>query len=89
VPGRVVFNQERCKGCELCTTVCPPKIVVMQETRNSHGYRPATVLDMAKCTGCALCAQVCPDVVIEVYRTAPAAARTASTAGETGEGWGC
>ena len=35
-----VFNEERCKGCELCTIVCPKKIIVMANHFNSKGYRP-------------------------------------------------
>ena len=27
--AKVTFNTDRCKGCELCTTVCPKHIVVM------------------------------------------------------------
>lgn len=26
---KVVFDIERCKGCELCTTVCPRGIVII------------------------------------------------------------
>ncbi|HHV07462.1 MAG TPA: 4Fe-4S binding protein [Firmicutes bacterium] len=66
--GKVVFNEDRCKGCELCTTVCPQKILVMSETINKLGYHPATVSDPDKCTGCATCARICPDCVIKVYR---------------------
>ena len=44
--AQVTFNEDRCKGCELCTTVCPKKIVVMAETRlNSKGFRPAEVVE--------------------------------------------
>jgi 2-oxoglutarate ferredoxin oxidoreductase subunit delta len=63
-----VFNEDRCKGCELCTTVCPKKIVVMAKHFNAKGYRPATVIETDKCIGCALCARMCPDVVIEIYK---------------------
>ena len=31
--GKVTFNEDRCKGCELCTTVCPTKIVVMNKDK--------------------------------------------------------
>ncbi len=66
---RVIFDEERCKGCELCTLVCPKKIVVMASDRmNKKGYRPATVYEMDKCIGCAFCARMCPDVVIEVEK---------------------
>ncbi len=52
--GRVTFDEDRCKGCELCTTVCPVKIVIMDTERiNVKGYHPATVKEMEKCIGCA------------------------------------
>ena len=67
--GKVTFDENRCKGCELCTTVCPVKIVVMDKDRiNAKGYHVATVKEMDKCTGCASCARICPDVVIKVER---------------------
>lgn len=67
--GRVIFDENKCKGCELCTTVCPVKIVVMDKERiNVKGYHPATVKEMEKCTACTSCAKICPDVVIRVER---------------------
>lgn len=65
---RVVFNEERCKGCELCTTVCPRKIIFMADRLNKQGFHPATVEEQDKCTSCAICARICPDMVIEVYK---------------------
>ena len=67
--GRVNFDENKCKGCELCTTVCPVKIVTMDKERiNVKGYHPATVKEMDKCTACGSCAKICPDVVIRVER---------------------
>ena len=67
--GRVTFNQDICKGCELCTTVCPVNILAMDRTKiNVKGYHPATVTDPEKCIGCANCATICPDLVITVER---------------------
>lgn len=67
--AKVIFNEELCKGCELCTTVCPKNIVIMNKNKiNSKGYHPATVEEMDKCTGCTACARICPDVAIEVER---------------------
>ncbi|HEY8361693.1 MAG TPA: 4Fe-4S binding protein [Tissierellaceae bacterium] len=67
--GRVTFDVDRCKGCELCTTVCPVHIIAMDRTRiNAKGYNPATVTDIDKCIGCANCATICPDIVITVER---------------------
>ena len=67
--AKVTFREDRCKGCELCTTVCLKKIVVMAKDRiNSKGFHPATVIETDKCIGCAFCATICPDCVIEVER---------------------
>lgn len=68
--GKVVFDTERCKGCEICVLVCPRKLLSLARERNKLGYRPARITDEGKCTGCALCAQMCPDCVIQVYRDA-------------------
>lgn len=66
--AKVTFDEERCKGCELCVGACPKKIIRMAERFNSHGYSPAEVSDQTQCIGCAFCARMCPDVVIEVYK---------------------
>jgi len=64
---RPIFNHERCKGCELCFSACPKKIIAPAEHFNQKGYRPAVCTDESHCIGCALCAKACPDVVIEIY----------------------
>lgn len=71
--GTVVIDVDRCKGCELCTTICPQHVLCMAQDRfNARGYRPAQLVDpQGKCTGCALCALICPDVVLTVYRFDP------------------
>jgi 2-oxoglutarate ferredoxin oxidoreductase subunit delta len=68
--SRIVIDQERCKGCGLCTQVCPYDLVHIAEGFNAKGYRPAEQIDPdSECIGCASCAMVCPDVAISVYRT--------------------
>ena len=67
--AKVTFDTNRCKGCELCTTVCPKHIVVIDTaTTNRKGYHPATVKEMELCIGCASCAKMCPDSVITVEK---------------------
>lgn len=67
--GRIVIDQERCKGCELCTTVCPQNVIIMDDNAlNAKGYHPALFVDNGECTGCSVCAVICPDVCITVYR---------------------
>ncbi|MFQ5886871.1 MAG: ferredoxin family protein [Anaerolineae bacterium] len=67
--GTILIDEDRCKGCELCTTVCPFDLVHIANHFNAKGYRPSTLVDPdEKCTGCTLCARMCPDVAIIVYR---------------------
>ncbi len=67
--GTVVINSDRCKGCELCTTVCPQGVLEVADFFNARGYRPAHLVDPGgACTGCAICAVICPDSAITVYR---------------------
>ncbi len=67
--AKVTFDEDSCKGCGLCTTACPKKIVAMATDRiNKKGFRPAQCIDMSKCIGCAFCATMCPDVCITVEK---------------------
>ncbi len=71
--GTVFIEQDRCKGCGLCPTVCPQHVLAIDEAKlNAKGYHPAMLVDPeGRCTGCAICAVICPDVCITVYREAP------------------
>lgn len=66
--GRLVFRSDRCKGCELCVSVCPKKILKLDEMNvNAKGYHPVALTDESECIGCASCAVMCPDGIINVY----------------------
>jgi 2-oxoglutarate ferredoxin oxidoreductase subunit delta len=70
--GKIVIDEELCKGCYLCISVCPNEVINISKKLNHQGYYPAVTNndnnDGHKCTGCAMCATICPDVAIEVYR---------------------
>jgi 2-oxoglutarate ferredoxin oxidoreductase subunit delta len=67
--GTIVIDDNRCKGCELCTTVCPFDLVHMSNRLSPKGYRLSALVDAEKkCTACTLCARMCPDLAIIVYR---------------------
>ncbi len=69
--SRIDVQEDRCKGCLLCTTVCPVDIIVQSNRFNVSGYKVAEVpqSDVEKCIGCASCALICPDVAITVYKS--------------------
>lgn len=67
--GKVTFDVETCKGCELCIEACPQESIALSPRINAQGYHFA-VLIKDNCTGCTNCALVCPDAVITVYREA-------------------
>lgn len=68
--SRIVIDEARCKGCALCTHVCPHNLVQIATHFNSKGYQPAEFVDPeGACTGCANCATMCPDLAITVYRS--------------------
>jgi len=66
--AKVVFFEEKCKGCYLCVTACPNKIITIADRMNVKGFRPVEVKEQDKCIGCAMCATMCPDCVIEVFK---------------------
>lgn len=67
--GRLTFKEEVCKGCGLCVSVCPVKILELRtDSLNEKGYNPISVTDMDECIACISCALMCPDLVITVEK---------------------
>ena len=65
---KVLFNRDKCKGCELCVNFCPKHIISMDHGAvNAKGYHPAGIENMSECIGCASCALMCPDCCISIY----------------------
>jgi len=72
IKGRITIDRERCKGCRLCASVCPQKVIIISHNLNHMGYYPAEFKEDKQedktCIACAMCATICPDIAIEVYR---------------------
>jgi 2-oxoglutarate ferredoxin oxidoreductase subunit delta len=64
--GTVTIDTAVCKGCELCITACPPRVLVMSVDVNEIGYRYPRLV--AGCTACRACLQVCPDFCFQVWK---------------------
>jgi 2-oxoglutarate ferredoxin oxidoreductase subunit delta len=83
--GLVIIDEDRCKGCGLCASVCPQSVLELAEARfNAKGYRPVEARNPEACTGCAMCAIICPDVVLTVYRRKRKPEKVAAVAQEAG-----
>mgnify|MGYP002074571126 FL=1 len=66
--GKITIDENICKGCELCVSVCPKKVLKLSETRiNEAGYNPAEVVN-DECIACTSCARMCPDSAITVEK---------------------
>ena len=71
--NRIEIDESYCKGCALCTQVCPHGLLEMSTQLNAQGFMPAFIpkAKMVNCTACALCARICPDAAISVFREIP------------------
>ena len=63
---QVLFNRDKCKGCELCVSFCPKKLLALDSTVNAKGYHPAGITNQEECIGCTSCALMCPDCCITI-----------------------
>lgn len=68
--NKVRIDQDRCKGCGLCTLYCPRKILLLDGGINAGGYHPARVTDPERCISCLNCYLICPDGCYQVYQEA-------------------
>ena len=69
--AKLTFATNRCKGCGLCVSACPKKILRLSEKElNAKGYSPVEFTDggQEQCIACAFCATMCPDCIIKVEK---------------------
>ncbi|MDD3345629.1 MAG: 4Fe-4S dicluster domain-containing protein [Candidatus Omnitrophica bacterium] len=66
--AKVIINRERCKGCFLCVSVCPKRLIKKGSKLNKRGSNFVEIDPAGVCVGCARCAIICPDCCIEVYK---------------------
>ncbi len=61
-----VIDIDRCKGCGLCVSVCPKKVLEISDKVNTKGYFPAYQARPEDCIFCTTCCLMCPDVAITI-----------------------
>ncbi len=57
---RIDVNEEWCKDCGICPTICPEYCLAMDDAHR------LVVVDEEACTGCRLCEVLCPDFAIRI-----------------------
>ena len=67
IKGFIEVDIQKCKGCQLCATVCPKQVIGYSKVTNDKGYYYA-IMTNEDCIGCGNCALICPDSVITAYR---------------------
>jgi len=67
----VAIIQELCKGCYICSDMCPRDVFAIEALPGPGGFRPVRVARPENCNGCQLCVIYCPDFATEVSELAP------------------
>ncbi|HDI10575.1 MAG TPA: 4Fe-4S dicluster domain-containing protein [Euryarchaeota archaeon] len=61
----VEVKREFCKGCGVCSLLCPMGVISMEF---SDAKRIAVPSHQERCTGCRYCEEICPDFAISIKR---------------------
>ena len=64
----VSVNDSKCKGCALCVSACPKKIMKISDKANQSGQYVAVCSDPPSCIGCKCCGIICPDDAITIEK---------------------
>ena len=68
IVGTIIVDEDKCKGCGVCVSICPTKVIELGKNVNAKGYNYAVMQDGIECIGCASCGMICPDSCITVYK---------------------
>jgi 2-oxoglutarate ferredoxin oxidoreductase subunit delta len=59
---KIAIRKERCKGCNVCVTFCPKKILALDLLAMIY------ITDDGACVQCGRCEMLCPDFAIRVNK---------------------
>ncbi|TFG15576.1 4Fe-4S dicluster domain-containing protein [Candidatus Thorarchaeota archaeon] len=62
----IIIDSEFCKGCHLCTHICPHDVLETSDEVDNRGFYLPVVKDLESCRVCHLCEMHCPDFAIAV-----------------------
>jgi len=67
--NHIYIEEIICKGCALCTTACPKKIMEIDfDHLNAKGYHFSRCRETDLCIACGMCAVICPESAITVEK---------------------
>ena len=61
-----VIDRGRCKGCTICTSICPYDAIYMGKEKSDRGY--IYPFENGKCTACKQCINACPDFALSIHK---------------------
>lgn len=64
--SKIKLDVSRCKGCFLCISVCPKKVMAPSGELGAKGFETVKIVDEESCIGCGMCYKMCPDYCIEI-----------------------
>lgn len=67
---KIVIDEELCKGCGICISLCPLKNLGRSDKLSSRGIFLPVEVNKDKCKGCRICEYYCPDLAIYVVKEA-------------------
>ena len=59
-------DRGRCKGCKICTSICPYDAIDMTKTKSFRGF--IYPVENGKCTACRQCVYACPDFALSIHK---------------------
>jgi 2-oxoglutarate ferredoxin oxidoreductase subunit delta len=62
----VWVDEERCKACDICVSVCPAGVLSMELEPSSTLGAMVRIIHGESCIGCSNCEFSCPDFAINV-----------------------
>lgn len=62
----VWVDEARCKGCDICVSLCPAGVLTMRACPSAALGKIISVVNPDDCIGCRKCELSCPDFAIYV-----------------------
>jgi 2-oxoglutarate ferredoxin oxidoreductase subunit delta len=67
---KILVSEELCKGCGICISLCPLKVLSKSVELSPHGVYVPIPTNINKCTSCRICEYYCPDLAIHIIKEA-------------------